>query len=303
MKTYFTLIALFISVVVCAQTSRDTVVSRIYNAYIQDESDYTALKKDIETLKQMDANYNPEVLNRHLETMYQAKDFDFFKSSLTLLVLNYGYNVSYLSGNENYYQAIIFGELAPWFKKMYIENHPKWLANNLDKLVDIHTLNGLHEKDQNVHKALLEVYKHGQLNETQRTFVKELDDDYILKNAETLVKISKSIGSMPTGNSFALIQKPYDIIEMHNFQQNFATFFDMIYPFYKASYLKKDLPIVKFRNIDSIQFLTDKNQIFGLLSVEDIPLYLREEYNVQRIESANPTLTKKYRTELNWTEL
>lgn len=303
MKIKFTFISLFFVAFASAQTPRDTLVSTIYNAYVQNESDYTALKKDILTLKDMDGSYNPEVLHHNLEAMFHYEDLDFFQSSLELLVLHNGYNVSYLSGQENYYQAIISGELAPWFKKMYIENHPKWLADNLDKLVDIHTLNGLHAKDQNVHKALLEVYHNGQLNETQRTFVKELDDDYILKNGETLAQITKSIGSMPTANSFALIQRPYDLIEVHNFQQNFTTYFEMIYPYYKASYLKQDLPIIKFRNIDSIKFLADKNQVFGLLSVEDIPPYLKEEYNVQSIESADPTLTKKYRKELNWTEL
>jgi len=303
MKIRFTLITLFFAAFASAQTPRDTLVSTIYNVYIQNESDYTALKKDILALKDMDGSYNPEILHRNLEVMFQYEDLDFFQSTLALLVLHNGYNVSYLSGQENYYQAIITGELAPWFKKMYIENHPKWLAHNLDKLVDIHTLNGLHAKDQNVHKALLEVYHNGQLNETQRTFVKELDDDYILKNGETLAQITKSIGTMPTANSFALIQRPYDLIEVHNFQQNFTTFFEMIYPYYKASYLKQDLSIIKFRNIDSIKFLADKNQVFGLLSVEDIPPYLKEEYDVQSIELANPTLTEKYREELKWTEL
>ncbi|MBB1140645.1 hypothetical protein [Myroides sp. WP-1] len=303
MKISLTLIALFIAAYTSAQTPRDTLISTIYNAYIQDESDYTVLKRNIEALKHMDNKYNPEVLNRNLEAMFQYQDLDFFKSSLELLVLHYGYNVSYLSGQENYYQAIIAGELAPWFKKMYIENHPKWLSNNLDKLVDIQTLNSLKQKDQVMTKTLMDIYNSLQLEEKKRDSILILFKQNVLENATTLISISESIGSMPTGNSFALIQKPYEIVEVHNFQQNFTTFFDMIYPFYKASYLKRDLPIVKFRNIDSIKFLADKNQIFGLISVEDIPPYLKEEYNIQRIESADPALTKKYRTELNWTEL
>ncbi len=303
MKISLTLIVLFIAAYTSAQTPRDTLISTIYNAYIQDESDYTVPKRNIEALKHMDNKYNPEVLNRNLEAMFQYQDLDFFKSSLELLVLHYGYNVSYLSGQENYYQAIIAGELATCFKKMYIENHPKWLSNNLDKLVDIQTLNSLKQKDQVMTKTLMDIYNSLQLEEKQRDSILILFKQNVLENATTLISISESIGSMPTGNSFGLIQKPYEIVEVHNFQQNFTTFFDMIYPFYKASYLKRDLPIVKFRNIDSIKFLADKNQIFGLISVEDIPPYLKEEYNIQRIESADPALTKKYRTELNWTEL
>ena len=303
MKIRFTLITLFFAAFASAQTPRDTLVSTIYNTYVQNVSEYTALKKDILALKDMDGSYNPEVLHHNLEAMFQYKDLDFFQSSLELIVLHNGYNVSYLSGQENYYQAIISGELAPWFKKMYIENHPKWLAHNLDKLVDIHTLNSLHQKDQVMTKALMDVYNSSEIDEKQRELIRALFRFNYMENAKTLFNISESIGSMPTANSFALIQRPYDFIEVHNFQQNFTTYFEMIYPYYKASYLKQDLPIIKFRNIDSIKFLADKNQVFGLLSVEDIPPYLKEEYNVQSIELADPTLTEKYRKELNWTEL
>lgn len=300
MKTTITFITLLFSFLVNAQTPRDTLVSKIYNAFIENNEDYIDLKKDITELKKNDGKYNPEILNRNLEAMFKYEDITFFKEALELLVLHYGYNVSYLSGNENYYQSIIFDELSPWFKKMYVKNHPIWLEKNLDKLVNIQVLNSLHAKDQHTHKALLEIYTRGELNEDQRKFVKKIDDDYLFANATTLVDISKSIGFLPTGQSYALIQKPYDIVEIHNFQQNFTSFFDMIYPYYKEAYLNNDLPIIKFRNIDSIKFFADKNQIFGLLSIEDIPEYLRKDLNLQNIESADINLTKQYRKELKW---
>ncbi len=300
MKIIFTIVVLFSSLLVSAQTQRDTLVSNIYNAFIQNDSDYTALKNDITELKKTDGKYNPEILNQNLEAMFKYKDISFFKEALELLILHYGYNVSYLSGNENYYQSIISGDLSKWFKKMYIKNHPKWLEKNLDKLVDIQTLNTLNKNDQLMTKTLMDVHNSSKIDEKQQEFILNLFKLNVFENAKTLINISKSIGSIPTGNSFALIQKPYDIVEIHNFQQNFTTFFDMIYPYYKVAYLNKDLPIIKFRNIDSLKFLADKNQIFGLLSIEDIPEYLKKDFNLQSIESADINLTKQYRKELKW---
>lgn len=300
MKINFTIIILFFSVLASAQTYRDTLISNIINSPIHNKEEYAEIKNAIIELKSIDKKDNPEILNRNLEKSFEYQDINYFKEIIEVLVLQYGYNVSYLSGKENYYEAIIQGDLSIWFKKMYIKNHSKWLEHNLDKLVDIQTLNTLHEKDQVTSKNIVELLNYPKLDNNLRKYIEDVSRVSMLENAQTLVNIASTIGYMPTGNSFALIQKPYDLVEWHNFQQNFTTFFDMIYPYYKSSFLNKDIPIIKFRNIDAIKFLADKTQIFGLLSVDDIPEYLRETYNVQSIELENADLTKKYREELQW---
>jgi len=283
-----------------AQTYRDTLVSKIVHYQVVDSKDYVELKSYLLELEELERNKNPELLYENLERMFQYEDMAYFKRVLTVLTEKYGFNVSYLTGKENYYFAIIQGDLAQWFKKMYLENHVKWLEYNLDKLVDIHTLNSLTMRDQYAHKPLMEILEHGNLSKEQRKFVLSLDAEYFTRNGETLLEIATRIGNLPKGNSFALIQNSYYFVEWHNLQVNYAEFFPQIYPFYKSAYLKNNISSIYFRNIDSFRFFDTSKQVFGLLAIEELPVSLREDLKQDSIELHNPEQTQRYRIELNW---
>lgn len=299
MKSFIYLFFL-LSLSLHAQTYRDTLVSKIVHYHVAESKDYAELKAYLLELEVLEKVKNPELLYRNLERMFQYEDRTFFKETLTVLTEKYGFNVSYLTGKENYYAAIFQGDLAQWFKKMYLKNHVKWLEHNLDKLVDIHTLNSLGMRDQYGHKPLTEVLEHGNLSKEQRKFVLTLDAEYFARNGETLVEIATRIGTLPKGNSFALIQNDYYLVEWHNLQVNYAEFFPLIYPFYKSAYLNNNISSIYLRNIDSLRFFDTSKQVFGLLSIEELPEYLRENLKQDVIELHDPVQAQHYSAELKW---
>ncbi len=123
MKTLCLLFSLFIFSTTNAQTYRDTLTSQIIYNFPKDENAYQKLKSDIKSLEKLEEKPNPEILHSKLSSIYKFNDINYFKEVLTLLTRKYGFNLSYASGYENYYDAIIQGDLAVWFKEMYIKNH------------------------------------------------------------------------------------------------------------------------------------------------------------------------------------
>lgn len=140
-----------------AQTQRDTLASQIVHTFPTDKTSYEKLKTDIKKLEDLEEKPNPEILYSRLEFMYKQNDLDYFKETLTLLTRNYGFNLTYATGKEPYYNDIIHGNLATWFKEMYIKNHSEWLSENLDKQIDIYRLNRLRYDDQLVHNVILKI--------------------------------------------------------------------------------------------------------------------------------------------------
>lgn len=300
MKLFIILIIFIISATSNAQTYRDTLAAKIINNYSKDKASYDELKKNINELEKIENKFNPEILFKNLEFMYQQNDLEYFKQSLILLTEKYGYNVSYLSGRENYYEDIMYGNLSDWFKKNYIHKHSIWLSENLDKQVDIYILNSLSQRDQIAHKMLKNVENYLDLDDNQKSKIKELDGAVFSSNIKELEHISSQIGSLPTGNSFALIQKPYDIIEWHGFQHEdlFYNTFNSLYPYYKESYMNMDISSIRFKNIDSFLFMNKGTQIFDLLKVDNIPDGLLENKN--SIPLDNLEQTNKLKKELKW---
>lgn len=285
-----------------AQTQRDTLVSQIIYHFPKEKASYEKLKTDIKKLEDLEGKPNPEILYSRLEFMYKQNDLDYFKETLTLLTRNYGFNLTYATGYEIYYDAIIKGALADWFKEMYIKNHSEWLSENLDKQIDIFELNTLAVKDQIVNGISTDIYRFLKLNDDQQDIMDTILDKHSFNNAQVLLDISSNIGSLPIGNSFALIQKNYNYVELHNLQRinNFEKFWMSFYPFYKISYLSKDISVIKFRTIDFTGYKHDGKQIFNLLRIEDIPESWRNHPDDKEIPLFDAELTKKLRTELGW---
>lgn len=285
-----------------AQTQRDTLVSQIVRAFPTDKTSYEKLKTDIKKLEDLEEKPNPEILYSSLDFIYQQNDLDYFKETLTLLTRNYGFNLTYATGKEPYYNDIIHGNLATWFKEMYIKNHSEWLSENLDKQIDIYRLNRLRYDDQLVHNVILKIQQIEGLNEEHLKQLRQKDADYFLRNLNTLLTISNKINKLPTGNSFALIQNYYGIVETHAMQEPeiIDKAWKSLYPFYKASYLDKDISFISFMNIDFCMHRHNGKQIFNLINPESFPKSSQNNINDKEIPLFDAELTKKLRTELGW---
>lgn len=302
MKTLIIFFSLLCLSNIHAQTYRDSLVSQIIYNFPKDDNAYQKLKIDIKALEKLEEKNNPEILHAALPDIYKFKDIDYFKEVLTLLTREYGFNLSYASGYENYYDAIIQGDLAVWFKEMYIKNHSEWLSENLDKQIDIYRLNNLKEKDQLVHKAILGIQNIKGLTNDQIQELKRIDGTYFDKNLNTLLEISNKIKNLPTGNSFALIQNYYGIVETHAMQrpETFEKAWQSLLPFYKTSYLNKNTSSINLRNIDMHMYKYNGKQLFNLIKIEDVPESWRNNPDDKEIPLADPEQIKKLRQELGW---
>lgn len=285
-----------------AQTFRDTLSSNIVYNLPKDETAYQKLKEDIKALEKLDEKPNPELLYSKLSYIYKYNDIEYLKEVLTLLTRNYGFNLSYSSGNESYYNDIINGSLASWFKEMYIKNHSEWLSENLDKQIDIYRLNTLQEKDQLVNDISAAIYKSTSFTNDQKNFIEKILDEYSFDNVRVILDLSTEIGSLPTGNSFSLIQKDFNYVELHNLQRknNFEKYWNSIFPFYKTSYLNNDISSIKFRTVDFTKYKLDGTQIFNLIKIEEIHESWRNDPNDKEIPLFDPNQTKMVRQELGW---
>jgi len=99
-----------------------------------------------------------------------------------------------------------------------------------------------------------------------------------------------------------LIQKDYNYVELHNLQRanNFEKLWKSFYPFYKTSYLNKDISSIKFRTVDFTKYRHDGKQIFDLLKIEEIPKHWLKNPNDKEIPLKDELETKKMRKELGW---
>src|SRR5690554_5192043 len=226
-----------------AQTQRDTLVSQIIYNLPKEKASYEKLKTDIKKLEDLEGKPNPEILYSSLDFMYKQNDLDYFKETLTLLTRNYGFNLTYATGYEIYYDAIIKGSLADWFKEMYIKNHSEWLSENLDKQIDIYKLNSLYNRGQTQRSFFSMIRNIKDLTDIQRKEIRTLEGIVFTNNFEYLIDIYKKTVNLPTGNSFALIQKKHGIVETHAMQHEdtFENTWQVLYPFYKKAYLNKDI--------------------------------------------------------------
>jgi len=302
MKKLFLLSTLFCLHLANAQTYRDSLITDIHRNYAKEDSAYQKLKADIKALEKLEEKPNPEILHAVLTHSYKLKDVDYFKEVLTLLTRKYGFNLSYASGYEDYYNAIIKGDLAIWFKEMYIKNHSEWLSENLDKQIDIYRLNNLREKDQLVHRTVISIQEIKGLADEQKIELNRIDDANFNRNLDTLLEISNKIDNLPTGNSFALIQKHYGIVETHAMQRpnTFEKAWQGLLPFYKKAYLNKNISSLYFKNIDAHMYEYNGKQIFNFLNIRNGSNGERNNISEKEIPLVNPEQTKKLRQELGW---
>lgn len=297
---------------IVAQNSRDFYIQEyivnIQNSKkLSEEEKFNTLLKNIEKLEKDYKTYEAEfrffIL---LERSFNLKKLFFFKKQLSILVEKYGFQVIYMTENESYYKSIMKGELSVWFKEMYLKKHLIWLTNNFEKQIDLKKLNNLHEKDQLINKyslALNELAKHDSL---QIRIDRKLKSEYSFANAGTLHLITQKYNALPTAKTFALVQNNYTIVEFHNLQleDNFERYYMLFFEYYKKAYLANQIENGIFSHIDFNSFVHYNNQIFGLITKQNIldsNLTDKEKHRCPDIiPLRDPIFTTKIKKEFKW---
>lgn len=297
MKHVFFLIFFLFSIALFSQNERDsTIHDIIYPALYQD---YKLAKSEILKLEKT-YGYETELKYYLLSTSFDEGDLDFFKAELTILVRDYGLNFAYEPENKTYYEAISTGDLADWFKTMYLKNHLIWLDNNFLKQADLQQLNGLQNKTLIYNKLRYALDKKVTLDSIQKEAQKKVFEDVAFQNLSELYALIRKIDAYPTGKNFALIQNSFAPLEYQNFgiERNFEKSWMLFEPFYKKAYLEHAIDYIVYKNYDNYSFIHYKNQRYGLISIFDIPEVYQEDLfsiPIRDLEFANKT-----KADFNW---
>lgn len=282
------------------QTERDIIINDSIYPIMHESKNYQNVKKRILKLEEI-YGYEAELKYSLINYSYQNKDIDFFKSELSKLVENYGFQLIYLNGRESYYESITKGELAEWFKKMYLKNHFVWLENNFDKQIDLKKLNDIKTKDQLVNSFAIKIGNELNLDSVQKTKKTDLLNNFFFENISELHQISLKNKSYPTGKTFALVQNNFYVAEMHNLQAktNIERFWFLFYPHLKKAYLNNEITYTTFKSYDQMSFVHFGNQHFGLVKIDEIPEVFMKE-NLTEIPIVDLEFYKKIKKEFNW---
>jgi len=281
-KFTFLIICICFTNVSKAQSKRDNIINKIVLPVLnsdryKDNSDYNEIKTIITKLEK-DYGYEASLKRRLLEPSYYHNDLSFFKAELTTLIKDYGFDVAYMKGTENYYSDLITGQMAVWFKEMYLKNHVIWLSNNFDKQIEKRKLNTINEKDQSITAFAMKVLNIDGLDSLQQTTIKEYLSEYHFKNIEPVLSIVKNKNIFPNDKSFALLQGGFDTVLIHNFQfkKNLNEVWNVLFPTIKQAYLKNEITNVIFQNYDFYHYQQYGSLVFGSYSIEQLPEQFRQ---------------------------
>lgn len=278
------LIFLLISNFVSSQNIRDKFITDSISPFygVDNKISFDKLLKNIIQLEKDYETYEPDYrYSMLLESSFNIGNIPFFKEQLTILVEKYGFQVAYMKESESYYKSIMVGDLAKWFKEMYLEKHLIWLRNNFDKQIGLRKLNALHDMDQKLTSFANHFNSRLDLDYNQSLVSSQIKAEYVFKNLGVLHGVSNLNKAYPTGKSFALVQNPFFIVELSNMQvkENFNRFYILFFDLYRKAYLKNDIHFGKFSDIDLHCFFHFGFQKFGLLSKELVlKSYIKEEY-------------------------
>lgn len=280
---------------------KDSIHPILNTAVLNSKLEYVKLKKRIAKLEKQ-YGYEANLKKRILEAAYSYNDLAYFKTEITTLVKEYGFDVAYMSGEENYYPAIIKGVLAKWFKKMYLKNHSEWLNNNFDKQIELRKLNTIHEKDQFITSFAMNVLNIPGLNTVQQQAVKEHLAEYHYKTLLPVLDIVKERNILPNDKNFAVLLSSFDTALIHNFQfkENMIRVWDVLFPVYKKAYLAHDITNVMFQNYDFYHYQHYGTQAFDSYTIDQIPEQFRKSNEPIPVEDA--VWLEKLKKEFKWTK-
>ncbi|TYB79678.1 hypothetical protein [Bizionia myxarmorum] len=297
MKQIFFLLFSFITLALVAQNKRDKAIhNTIYPLFYEN---YEQAKAEILKLEESygyETNLKYLLINRSFE----ENDMEFFKTELTTLVRDYGFNLAYEPETKIYYEAITIGALAVWFKTMYLKNHVIWLDNNFLKQADLNQLNALNYKTRMFNKVRYEIDQKITVDSIQKEQQKKVFEDLAFSNLAELYALTRKLDIYPTGKNFALIQNDFSILEYQNFgiERNFEKSWMLFEPFYKKAYLKHALDYIIYKNYDNYSFIHYKNQRYGLISIFDIPEIYQED--LFSIPTRDQEFSNNVKAEFNW---
>lgn len=301
--TYF---LAFVCFTVFSQTKRDVFINDSITKYVGNnyltKQEYLSLKNNIFFIENKYKTYEANMKYLILENSFKLKDINYFKSTLSVLVEKYGFNVSYMSEKESYYYSIMFGKLSIWFKTMYLKSHLKWLKNNFVKQIDLRKLNEFRTKDQLVNSFSAKTSLIDGLDSIQKKANSILLSDFFFKNLGELYGITQKIKKFPTDKSFALIQNTFEINLFHNFQsdENFERAWILFFDFYKKAYLKNQITYMPFKNHDVFSFIHNGYQEFGLIDSKDVPEYYLNKKINDSIPIKDTIFMNKIKKEFKW---
>ncbi len=304
MKNSIYLLLVFFTIIMKSQNQRDifikdSILPILNSSRIEGRSDYILVKNRINSLEK---KYGYEVFlkKRLLDGSYINHDFSFFKKELSILVKKHGFNAIYMKGDEAYFNALMQGNLASWFKKMYIQNHMKWLENNFEKQIDLKQINEINVKDQAMARLGLELYNLTKSDTLLNKEVKNIIEDYNYENLNTLLFISKKYNLLPNDKNFAVIQDSYNSAIIHSFQSKryLDKVWYLLFPYYRIANLKYEETDVMFRNYDFYAYLNFGYQVFNSFRIQQIPEQFRK--NNDEIPIKDKKWLEDLKKELHW---
>lgn len=300
-KTTISLILLFLLVFITyGQTERDHIINDSIYPIIHNSENYQEVKNRILNLEKS-YGYEPELKYSLINYSFRNNDIQFFKKEVKILVEKYGLQLIYLNGEEFYYDAITKGELAEWFKDMYLTSHFVWMKNNFDKQIPLKKLNEIKTKDQLINKYTSQIWNELELDSTQKSIQNKLISDFYYTNISELYVIANSNNKYPSAKSFAIIQNNFYVAEIHNLQakSNIERFWTLFYPYFKKAYLNNEITYSIFKTYDQMSYVHFGNQHFGLLEIDKIPeIYKKENYI--EVPIVDLDFYKKIKKEFNW---
>jgi len=296
----FICLVLFCSNLLCSQNHRDKVIYDSIKPLVYKTGSYNKVKN---ILSKLESKYGvePELRYELLQKSF-SNDISSFKKEMIFLIKNYGVNILYFNGNENYYNAIIYGKLAKWFKRIYLKNHFVWMKKNFLKQLDLKLLNEIRDRDQIYTKYSDEIYDSLQnLDSINKSILTQKRNKYLFSNLSDLHNFCQENENYPTAKNFAIIQNHFQVAMFHNYKSgsNFDKTWLLFYPYYKKAYLKNEMDYIVFKNYDNWSFIHNKNQLFGLLEIENVPEIFNPE-NLKFAPIRDVDFYKKIVLEFEW---
>ncbi|WP_367229484.1 hypothetical protein [Flavobacterium enshiense] len=289
-----------------SQNYRDKVIHEALNPVLDvfkpvPHADYLKAKELILKLDE-DYGYEADLHLKLLNLSYKHNDLDFFKAQLSQLVERHGFTIAYMTGQESYDDAILKGDLAAWFKPMYIKNHAIWLEKNFEKQLDLKKLNDARLRDQvissfgvKIHEKIKDTLVYRQITDIQNEMLFNVVTD--------VYKISRKYDLFPNGKNFGLVQQDFSLTMQRNFmmKSNLERTWILFEPYLRKGYLKHDLDYGFFKKYDIYSYAVTGYQKYGLATVGDLPAYFTDEREqLKEIPVQNAFFADKTKREMGW---
>lgn len=294
---------LFLSNIICNSQNlrdkiiRDSILPILNSTETLDIGDYNKVKKKIEFLEK-EYGFETGLKKRLIEKSFLNGDIVFFKKQLSILTEKYGFDVSYMNENENYYTSIMVGNLSKWFKKMYLKKHTIWLKHNFEKQIDLRKLNEINTKDKILASLYVKVKSIPDLDSVQQNKVITYFNDSYFQNIIEIYAISKRNNFLPNEKNFAVIQNNYNNAIIHNFIENLDRTWGLLFPYFKEAYLNNEIDYVVFKNYDFYCYLKHGYTEFNSYTIDQIPQEFRKNNN--DIPLKNNEWYEKIKKEFKW---